>query len=183
MNTNVVIGLVALIVVVGGGAWLLSNKGANAPMEGDAPEGQEVSEGAGSFGDMIARAGSWTCSVSTSVEAAPSEGTTYISNGMIRADFISRPEALGGQEVSSHMIQSDGYIYTWSDMAPQGMKMLIPKEPLDGAGGDAVGTVSADAQVEYSCMPWVADSSKFAPPSTVTFMELGANGMPQMPTY
>jgi hypothetical protein len=182
MNTNMLIGLVALIVVVGGGAWFLSSKSVDAPTDGGS-DTQEVSNGSGSFGEMIARAGSWTCTVSTSVEAAPSEGTTYISNGMIRADFVARPEALGGQEVSTHMIQSEGYIYTWSDMAPQGMKMLIPKDQPDSAGGDAVGTVGADAQVEYSCMPWVADSSKFAPPSTVTFMELGANGMPQMPTY
>jgi|CXWL01.1.fsa_nt_gi hypothetical protein len=181
MNTNVLIGLVALIVVVGGGAWLLSSKGADAP-EGATSDTQEVSEGSGSFGEMIARAGSWTCTVSTFVEAAPSEGTTYISNGMIRADFTSRPQALGGQEVSSHMIQADGYIYTWSDMAPSGMKMLIPKDQQAVAGGDAVGTVGADAQVEYSCLPWTLDSTKFVPPSTVSFMELGAGGMPQIPS-
>lgn len=178
MNTNLLIGLVALVVVLGGGAWFLSSRDAKQP---PVPTTVQEQQGAASFGELIARAGSWTCTVSTSVEAAPSEGTTYIADGKIRADFVSRPVMLGGKEVATHMIQSDGYVYTWSDMMPQGMKMLIPKDMPTSSAGDAVGTVSADAQVQYSCLPWIVDASKFEPPSNISFMELGVDGLPQMP--
>ncbi len=176
MSTKAVLGLIAAVIIVGGGVWYFSSSGGS--QTGTENEAQEGASGAATFADLIARAGSWKCEVSMSVEEAPSEGVAYISGGKIRADFTSTPAATG-QPVTSHMIQADGYAYTWSDMYPQGMKILIPEGQETSTS--ASGGVDYDSRVEYSCAPWVADASLFTPPADVTFMELGANGMPNIP--
>lgn len=184
MNTNALIGLLALVVVVGGGVWFLSSKP-------DAQDGKQEAHqasadavrGEGTYADLIARAGSWKCDVAVSVEEAPSQGTVYVSDGKIHADFTAQVEAMGGKSVRTQMIQTDGYVYTWSDMTSQGYKMEIPEGE---AQADAPQGISYDSRVTYDCAPWVADASLFVPPSTITFMEIGVPELPegmQIPQY
>jgi len=161
MNTNGIIGLVALIVVVGGGAWWLSNEQA----ESGAPAGTTT------FAALIARGGNLTCDVSVSTPDAPAEGTTYISGDQVRADITVRPSMMGGAQINAHMIQSGGYIYSWSDMVPQGFKM----EVSESVGAAQSQGFDVNAQVEYSCSPWLVDASKFTPPAAVTFTEFSAD--------
>lgn len=171
MNTNAIIGVLVALAVIGGGWWYFSWQSENA----DVSSTSETSST--TFGELIARAGSWTCEVRVATDGAPSVGVTYIADGKIRADFTSTVEAMGGTAVTSHMIQADGYIYTWSDMAPQGMKM----KTREGEAVADVGTQEAvphDASVDYTCAPWAPDASQFVPPENISFMELGASGMP-----
>lgn len=170
MNTNALIGLVALIAVVGGGVWFFSNKNTE-PMSDDS---QEMTSGAGTFAELMAHTGSWKCDVTTSQAQAPSTGTAYISDGKVRADFTSE---VNGSSVTSHMISADGYVYTWSDAYPQGMKMMIP-EGETTANDSAPTGIPADENVDYSCSLWLADAGMFTPPASVSFMELGENGIP-----
>lgn len=180
MDTKTIIGLVAAVVVIGGGAWYFSTT--SVGKTGDSLEQQadtmKESSGMGSFADLVGKVGSWKCTVKTNVEQAPSEGVAYIADGMVRADFTSKIAAMGGKEVKSSMIQSDGYVYTWSDMIPQGMKMKIPENTATPTA-PASGGFDYSAQVDYDCGPWMKDATKFDPPASVTFMELGKNGMPQ----
>jgi hypothetical protein len=178
MNTNAIIGVIAAVIVVGGGAWYLSQ---GAP-EGGAVMNQNGEEteakGDGTFASLLARTGSWKCDVTTTIEEAPSTGTALISDGKIRADFTS---VVKGQSFVSHMIHADGYVYTWTDSYPQGMKMKIPEgsaeEPSMPQGFEY------NSQVDYDCSPWMADVSVFTAPSSVSFMELDASmmapGIPQ----
>ncbi len=173
MNTHTIIGLVVAILVVGGGAWYFtSNSGGSS----STPIGtnNESTVGSGTFASLVGRVGSWKCDIKTYVENAPSEGTTYISDGKVRANFTSDVQ---GSSVVSHMISADGYVYTWSDAYPQGMKMKIP-EGDQATQGSSQGTVSPDSPVDYSCAPTVADAGMFTPPADITFMELGEGGMP-----
>lgn len=182
MNTNALIGLVALVVVVGGGVWFFSSK--KDMQDGSAEahrSSQDAVRGEGTFAELMARTGSWKCDVAVAIEEAPSQGEVYISDGKIHADFTAQIEAMGGQSVRTQMIQTDGYVYTWSDMTPQGFKMPIP----EGGEADAPQGVSYDSRVSYDCAPWTLDMSLFIPPSNVTFMEIGAE-LPegkQLPQY
>ncbi|MGB4076152.1 MAG: hypothetical protein WBK28_00410 [Minisyncoccia bacterium] len=187
MSTKAIVGLLAAVVVIAGGVWFLSSKGTGN--EGDALTGgddtKQEAEGAGTFMDLMTRAGSWTCSIQTTIENAASEGTTYIADGKIRADFTS---SINGAIMTSHMIQADGYIYTWSDSLPQGMKLPIPSSN-DPAVSEAV-AFDYSQQVDYDCAPWVKDDAKFAPPAEVSFMDPGKfmpptdmipEGIPELP--
>lgn len=177
MDTKAIIGLVAAVVVIGGGAWYFSSVGKTGDSVEQQADTMEESKGMGTFAELMTRAGSWKCTVKTDIEEAPSEGVAYISDGRIRADFTSKIQSMGGKEVTSSMIQTGGFIYTWSDMMPQGMKMPIPEDVPDASPSPAGFDYSSS--VDYDCGFWMTDESKFAPPADITFMELGANGMPQ----
>jgi len=176
MNTNALIGVIVAIVVVGGGAWYLTTQGTPSP---EGPEAvQQEAAGEGTFAELMMRSGSWKCDITTTIEEAPSTGVAYIADGKIRADFTSTPAATG-QPVTSHMISADGYVYTWSDMYPQGMRIMIPEG--EATVDTEVGGMAYDSRVDYDCQPVAANASLFVAPSDVTFMELGANGMPSYP--
>jgi hypothetical protein len=166
MSTKTIMGIIAAVVVIGGGAWYFSSKGTDTGMmASNGEEKKESNEGSGTFADLVGRAGSWQCHVKTNVENAPSEGTSYVAGGKVSADFTS---TVAGKNITSHMISSDGYVYTWSDAYPQGMKMKQPE-----------GANPYTANVEYSCEGWAEDASKFVPPASVSFIEFGSTGMPQ----
>jgi hypothetical protein len=176
MSTKAVIGIVVAVVVIGAAAWHFSSKGTPGTENLGDTMREETAAGEGTYAELIGRAGSWKCTVSVNVEDAPSSGVAYISDGKVRGDFTS---TVKGETYASHMIQADGYIYTWSDAYPQGMKMLIP-EPGDTTSS-STGGVSYDSRVNYDCGPWMADASLFMAPANITFMELGASGIPEVP--
>lgn len=163
------------IVVVGAGAWFVMNM---LPAEPAAPaksvsmdsmtEGDpgDMEQFRGSMQELMARSGSWRCEVTTSMNGISSHGTTYVTRGMVRADFTSDVPQIG--TVESHMIMRDNTAYTWSNMMNRGFKFPIE-------GGTVQPEVSAEmaAQVhqeyDYACNAWVADESVFALPSGITF--------------
>ena len=166
MNTNAIIVGIAVIVVLGAGAWLLMGKSE----EGGKFAGETVS-GSGKFSDFYTRSGSWKCDVRTETQGVTSEGVVYVSDGKIRADFDS---TVSGNEVTSFMIHDGTSVYTWSSLQSQGVRMDVTEgEEVDG---EAAGT-GPQGDVEYNCAPWAADATVFIPPATIEFMELGA-GVP-----
>lgn len=180
MSTKVIISIVAAIVIVGGGAWyFLSHKSVKKEVEIGTQQKKDDATGTGTFADLVGKAGSWKCTVKTEVEQAPSEGVAYIADGKVRADFTSKVAALQGKTVTSHMITADGYVYTWSDAYPQGMKMKMP-EGQQAPDTNPKGSVPMNAPVEYTCAPWVTDPAVFTPPTSVSFMEMDTHTMPHV---
>lgn len=179
MNQNTAIGIVVgLVVVLGGGYYLMSAKTAQAP-EGSgtqtvettpAVESAQAGKFTGSLTDLATRGGSWKCTVDASTAQSVSAGVTYVSGGKVRGDYTTNVEGYGKAE--SHMIADGEYVYTWSSMMPQGVKT---KMVAQGAGGTATSGQGADANQSYSydCQPWTADASLLVPPANVTFMTVG----------
>lgn len=165
MALKILIGLV-ILAAAGGGAYLATRAPSNST-----PQNLEVkAEGAssGTLADLMARAGSHTCTAKATHDGGTSEGTVYMSGGKLRGDFVA---TMGGQVVNTSFISVDGYMYTWSDMLPQGMKVKI-----DAAVGTSGGQgIDPSTPVEYSCAPWTADESMFALPA-IEFFEIGAAG-------
>ncbi len=175
MNTNLIIGVIAAVVVIGGGAWYMSTK---AP--GDTKEGTEVStEGAGSatFAEFIAMGGSRECDVTVDNEHAPATGVVFVSGADVRSDFVTRPTTAGGSEITAHMLRTNGYVYTWTDAMPQGVKIKETATMQSGEEGQSQG-VSMESKVDYDCRPWTPDASKFSVPANITFMDFSAGMMP-----
>ena len=165
--------LIALAVVagIGGGAWYWTNE--KAPAAPASSESAELStdveaSGSATFGELAARGGSSECQVSAVHEAASSSGTAYIANGKVRVDFVGKA---GGMSITGHVIQADGYAYTWTDLMPQGVKVSIDAAPAAAASQG----FDSSTKVEYSCKEWAVDESKFAPPASITFTEFNAN--------
>jgi hypothetical protein len=183
MSTNAIIGLVVAIVVIGGGAWYVSSH-PSASTEGATGAQTTGGEQNGTFGTLLALGGSQTCHVNITNPQAPSTGTVYVSNGEVRSDVET---TVNGKTVTAHVIKTSDTLYTWTDMAPQGVKLSLSAATSANSSGSSSG-FDANAQVQYSCVPWVADSSKFTVPANVSFMDMTsikAGAIPQggtMPT-
>ena len=163
--------VLGLAVVVGGGYYLYTNMPAPQAQEEEMQQEEtetQTNAGTGTFADLMARGGSWQCSVSVEQgEGVSSNGMAYISGSEIRGDFES---SVSGQVYGSHMLQTGGYIYTWSDMAPQGFRMPVMAAGEADTSASAQG-FDASAGVTYDCQPWAADTSRFAVPEGVTFAD------------
>ncbi len=168
MNTNSLLGLLALIVVVGGGIWFFSSKN---PQGSASPSTDSPVAGTGTIADLAVQTGSWECDVTSDTDGVSSVGKAFVSDRKVRADFVSNVAALGNKEVGSHMIQTQEFVYAWSDMAPQGTRMMIPANS-DVLITSDTGTVGTNAPVTYSCVPWTANEALFTPPSGVTFFDV-----------
>lgn len=165
---NFVYVLVA-VVVAASVAWFVVGQGmfeTNTDNTTDATQTNEPTTFTGSAQDLLARNGSWQCDFSTTVNTVTVEGTTYIANGQMRSDTVTRIPNSGTLE--GHMIFKDNTAYTWNNMTPQGIKMT-----MQGVGTQ--GGVGADAWANfnqaygYNCKPWAVDNSKFTLPAGVTF--------------
>lgn len=176
MNKNAIIGLVIAIVVIGGGAWYFTSHPGAAPGTSGTEGSVSAENGTGTFAALMALGGSKKCEVTVTTPESPATGTVYVSGTDVRSDVVAKPANAGGKEITAHMIKSGDYIYSWTDMMPQGVKMKVTAAA--GTNGQSNGGYDANAQVEYSCSAWIPDASKFAVPSSVTFMEFsgGAAG-------
>ncbi len=166
MALKAIIGLV-ILAAVGGGVYVMTQN-SSAPATETSTETEE-SASAGTFADLMARVGSWTCDAKATHEGGMSEGTVFMDGGKLRGDFVA---TMAGQTVNTSFIALDGYMYTWTDMLPQGMKVKM-EEASGTSGGQGI---DPSTPVEYSCSVWIADQSKFALPS-IEFFEIGAEGM------
>lgn len=173
MNTNAVIGIVVAVVVVGGGYYVLSRP-AGAPVTLDQEQAlattTETSTASGRFTgslvELVARGGSWKCSVDSTTAQAVSSGVTYVSGGKVRADFTTNVPSYGS--VETHLVADGTDVYTWSSMMPQGIKTKMTAQG-SGAGPTSGQGVSADTKYSYDCQPWTGDAALFVVPANVTF--------------
>jgi hypothetical protein len=172
MGINIVIGVV-IAAVVAGGAWLWHGHVSaptvttQATTTASASAGIDANEGTTTFGALALKTGSWKCTVHSDTGTSVSDGTAYIADGNVSADFSSQ---VSGKTVDSHMITADGYAYTWSNLLPMGVKVK-----LDASAGTSGGQgIDASTEVKYSCAPWTKDAAKFTLPTTISFTDVAA---------
>lgn len=124
-----------------------------------------------SLQELVASGKSQTCTYSYSDESVGKmEGTVYVSGGKMRGDYSI--EGAEGKAMNGSMIYDGKYMYTWSSAMPQGMKIAV-SDDMKQATSSSTNQQSIDMQkkMNYSCKSWTADTSKFTPPSDVTFRE------------
>ena len=133
------------------------------------PSGKKMS-----FGQFVKQGGSYKCTVNQYISGDynnMTQGTTYVSDGMVRGDYSSKVENL---TVDSTVIVRDGYTYSWTSMAPSmGFKVKV----VEGEGNTSTATSgtynwNADQIGDYDCDPWTVDMSKFTIPTNITFQEI-----------
>ncbi len=167
------IGIVVAAVVVLGGAWYVMSMNASGPA---APQGAgdqgaaQNNAGTGTIGSLMAMGGSVMCDVDIT-GANPGSGTIYVSGGKMRGEFTV---AAAGKTMHASMINDGQYIYSWTDMMPQGIKMAVSAG--SGTSGSANQGVDASTPVNYTCNAWTADTAKFMAPSDIKFMMMGSAG-------
>lgn len=167
MKPSIAIGVVVAVVVLGGGAYLLTRNSAPAnTSESTQTTNTDTSSAqgstfSGSMQDLATRGGEWRCTVASNTNGTASQGTVYVSGNKMRADFT-----VSGYE--AHMISDGSYSYSWSSAAPQGVKAKVTQgasaAPTSGQG------VDTNTAYSYNCAPATADAALFVPPTSVNFM-------------
>lgn len=126
----------------------------------------------GSIASLVARGGSWKCSVTHTSDKDSTSGTVYVSGSKVRGDFESTVASAGA--VQSHMISDGVDVYVWSNQMPSGMKM---KAVASSDGGTQTTGGQSDyynQNYDYNCEPWTVDQSQFTLPSDITFNDMSA---------
>ncbi len=163
MNKGILAAIVG-VVVVGAGVWFLMGTGTpNMP----APVNTNAEEGG--IEQLMAQ-GNARCTVTSEANGVTSNGVVYVGNGKVRGDFTSTVPQFGA--VESHMIVRDGFVYTWSSMATQGIKMAVNSET--SVSSDPEQPNPYDATYSYDCDSWTPEEGQFTIPSTINFMEFSA---------
>jgi hypothetical protein len=181
-----ILGLILVVAVMGGAYVMLGSSGMDAsPKEsGDAAAEAEAMEklekaaatkpagNTQTLNDIMARGGDWICTFTSEDPRAKTEGTMYVSGNQARGDFKSTIASVN-MTAESHMIQKDGFVYTWSNMIPQGIKSkAVTDVNPTAAMPSGQGAFDAGVAFAYDCNPWSKDVSKFNPPAGVSFMEV-----------
>ncbi len=178
MNTNAIIALVAGLVIIGGGAYyVMKSDSVAVPAGNSANETMNVQNDGAFSGSIVAlseHGGEWKCTVDTTSQTgggqAVSSGIVYVSDNKVRADFDVSVAGRGAMK--AYMIADGEYVYSWSSMVPQGVKVAQAQaESSQGAATSGQG-MDANTSYSYDCQPSSADASLFVPPSNVTFMAL-----------
>ena len=123
------------------------------------------------FTEFMKKGGSYKCEVTQVLANMTSQGTVYIHDSLIRAEFST---SIAGQSMNTNMIARDGYTYSWTSMMPgKGYKTKISsaETPASGQNSSTSGTYTWNGEQigDYSCDVWVADDSVFDLPKSVTF--------------
>jgi len=170
-QTLLITGAVVAVIIIGAAGFFLLKKPAQTPQESTTtqPTQQEESQAKGSIKNLLAAGKNQTCTIKYPVGEQMGEGTVYVSGKNLRGDFTMTSAE---KTFDSHMIQDETYMYSWSSLSPQGVKMKIAELEKVQASPTAE-SVDLDQEVDINCSSWSVDNSKFTPPTDVTFVETG----------
>lgn len=162
---------IALLVLLGGALVVFMGDGnLNTGTSGDGARMSEGNEFSGSLAQLQQRGGNYRCTFSHDTEVVRSTGVVYVADEKVRGDFESETQ---GISVDSHMITRDGFIYTWSPIAPTGFKTVQVDTQANGTTETSGEYSDFQQSYDYSCESWSVDESKFQIPD-ISFVEIGA---------
>lgn len=172
MATKIIIGLVVLAVV----GWAIfagvKKDDGTEPADESATSGEE-SEGtfSGNFFDLMSRGGNQKCTWVVNADGYEGEGTVYVSGKKFASHMTGMSQ---GTTFTAYSVGDGEYLYSWSDMAPMGMKIRMDAAQQSAGetaiGGSASGP-AADVDYDFNCSRWSEDADVFALPEGVTFSE------------
>lgn len=161
--------LVVIALVLAAGAYFYFSK-SKSNFSGV----NQIASGAKSLKDLIAAGVPQKCTYSSTNDSGSTQGTSYVADGKVRADFTS---TLAGKSSTSHIISDNKITYMWTDGEKNGVKMTIPEgqasySPVPESSDGSYKQADLDQKADYDCSAWIPDSSVFTPPSDVTFTDL-----------
>ena len=160
MNTKAIITVIVLIVIAVG-AYMFWGGGMMTPGQNATSTPQGQTSNGSSLSSLVASGQAVTCTFSTTTAAGSTSGTIYVAGGMVAGDFFTNTSS---QSVESHMIVRDGTNYVWTNLSNQGFKSSVNATTTSNNG------VDYNAQMNYSCQPWVATGTHFNLPTNISFV-------------
>lgn len=180
MKNIYLIGAIIILLILGlaGGYYYLSTtpkKASSSTAETQEKTIPEAQGGMMSLSDLLALGKNQQCTFSYDGKGTKIEGTTYISGKKVRSDYKT---VLDNKTTEGSMIMDGEYLYTWSTLMPQGVKMKVTDD-LAKLADDAKKDMAKNPQqfmnpndkMDYKCQGWAPQATSFTPPTNVTFMD------------
>lgn len=131
----------------------------------------------GSLFDLFNKGDNLTCTFSGTQVEQDISGTIYVSGKKMRGTFdIEMPQAT----ITSNMLSDGEFMYSWSDLLPQGFKMKLSDVEAQANADVTDPKLSKEAienmknfqqNFDYDCEKWDVDSSMFNVPGNITFTD------------
>jgi len=104
------------------------------------------------------------------------KGIFYLSGDKFRGDIDVTNEDDDTSTVS--IIRNGNTNYIWGSEMETGIKMTLPVDEFSKSD-QAKGYLDAEKEVDYKCKSWLADPTKFNPPSNLKFLDLSSINVTQ----
>ena len=172
MNTNALVGLVAAVIILGGGAYMYvsySNPVTPDGMGASVLDSLEHSDmrfrGDNTFASVMEQEEDMRCDFTHDHEGQVTTGRVYltIDGERIRGDFTVTDET----NKEGHIIRDDGYNYVWGSLYAEGMKVAVTEENRSALFESK--DVSIPDNIAYNCEPWEVDKDVFILPTDIIF--------------
>lgn len=177
-SSKVILSIIGILVVAAVAFTLVrSNKGDTDMATTTNATSSEETAFSGNLFDLVGRGGDWKCAWSSTQEGVQLDGVVYVSRGKFKSDVEMRG---AGVSAAAHALGDGEFVYSWSSLAPMGVKFPMSAGTTGVAAG---GATAQNAQLtgvySYDCDPWKAESGTFALPSGITFQTVTAPAAPQ----
>lgn len=169
-----VFSLVLVLATIGAGC---SKQGQQAEQSTDQSANQSVAKDeaiSGSIKDLIKLGKSIKCDLAKASDTIVS-GTAYVSGNKARSDFELKMGE--GKTTTGHFILSGSTMYSWTDgNKAQAVKINVTEiEKLSGKpDAKNSGADNYSNSMDYKCVTWLTDASKFVPPADIKFQDFSA---------
>jgi hypothetical protein len=174
-----VLGGVAFFIFSGNGKDDLNNT-SNKEQISEQSQNEQVSEAQSedfeektTLAKLMEKTGNYMCTFTHNTQMGESTGTVHISGKRIRGDFISKVSVPGlpnMSDIKTYMISDGESVYTWSSMSSEGYKVPVSDQDKTSQSEDT--SIPTNQELDYRCISWKVDASKFSLPTNITFKTL-----------
>lgn len=180
--------IILAVLVIGGASYLIFSGGnkeevlnnesnSQIPEEMVGEEAEEKQEARNfeektTLAKLMENGGNYECTFTHNTEMGESTGVVYIADKKIRGDFVSKVSVPGLGDmgnIETFMISDGESVYSWSSMSEEGVKVPQSDQNVESQGE---ATIPTNQELDYKCVAWKVDESKFSLPTNITFKTL-----------
>lgn len=107
----------------------------------------------------------------TSTSGGTTKGTIDVSGNKAYGSFTT---TASGKTTTTNLIRNDTTFYIWGDSLPTGIKMTMNVTDMATKMQGSQSSINPNEKVNYNCVPWSVDNSKFTPPASIKFTDTSA---------
>ncbi|MEZ4180299.1 MAG: hypothetical protein R3B41_02135 [Candidatus Doudnabacteria bacterium] len=170
---NKIIGIVIAIIILGGGAYLLSQKQSTqvASEQDTADQASSINPEDTSLKQLLSLNKNQKCTISSNKEDEPMTGEVYFTKDKYRADVDN---IVDGQTYKGHIVfnAETNKVSVWSDNETMGFTMSVDEQTSaqDNPENNPE-PINSDTSVKVDCESWDPDSTMFDLPNNIEFQD------------
>lgn len=166
--------LLASVVLTGCGTKTTTPANTAPTPEAAAPTKESFS---GTLEQLMAKGKAVKCTSASEVNGVKSEGEFYVDGTGGRSKIVSKTTQAGKTQ-TTNILSTKEYVYFWEEGQKQGFKYpaVKPGEATQPVATDKnlPGSEKQNEAYDFNCDAWNVDTSVFAEPAGVTFVDQGA---------